>query len=130
MRILLVDDSGTTRAIIRQALEAGNYEVEEANDGPAGLAALERDGTVNLVLLDWNMPGMSGLECLKAIRSNPAFAGVRVMMCTTESGIARIAGAIREGANGYLIKPADAETIRAKVATVLSAVRPTSVASM
>lgn len=106
MRILTVDDSAIIRKIIRSAGESLDFEVEEAGDGREALKKLESDPSpVDLILLDWNMPGMSGLELLKILKSRDGIKKIPVMMVTTESERLNIITAVQAGAVNYLIKP-------------------------
>ncbi len=112
MKILTVDDSKLIRKVVTGTVEALGYEVLAAGHGREALELLEKHfDEVGLVLLDWNMPVMDGLECLKAIRADDRFRSIPVMMLTTESEGARIATAIRAGASHYLTKPFSPEAL-------------------
>lgn len=116
MRILLVDDSGTMRAIQKRILgELGLTEIVEAADGVLALGVLSSQ-RIDLVLLDWNMPNMSGIEALKRIKSNPATSYIPVIMVTSESEKAHILEAVKYGAANYVVKPFSAAVIREKIA--------------
>ncbi len=110
---LVVDDSKVIRRVARRILEELNFEVEEAVDGKD---ALEKSlsNTPAVVLLDWNMPVMDGLEYLKAMRASPNIAQPIVVFCTTENDMSHIRAAIEAGANEYIMKPFDREIIEAK----------------
>jgi len=108
-KVLLVDDSGVMRKIILRALNA--IEVTDVIEAADGAEALEQFSCeeFDLVLTDWNMPNMSGLELLKAIRGSGS--GVPVILITTESEQGRVLEAIQAGASNYLVKPFDQETL-------------------
>lgn len=116
MAILTVDDSTTIRRIVKRALEEQGLEVFEAADGAAGLKVLEEHlSKIQLVILDWNMPGMTGIEVLKAIKANPATKDVVVMMLTSEADQNFVAEALKAGAQNYLTKPFDAKMLNLKI---------------
>jgi two-component system chemotaxis response regulator CheY len=111
---LIVDDSRVLRKIARRILQDLQFTVEEAEDGAAALDICRRnmpDG----ILLDWNMPSMSGIEFLRALRREPTGGKPVVVYCTTENDIAHITEAIGAGANEYLVKPFDKEIVEAKL---------------
>ena len=111
MRALVIDDSRVMRGILRRFLEQLRYEVGEAADGSAGLDQLRRPARPDVVLVDWNMPGLSGLEFVQAVRAQPDLAGVRLMMVTTENEMDRVAQALEAGADEFLMKPFTAEEV-------------------
>jgi len=115
MKALVVDDSRSMRAIIGKQLRELGFTVQEAGGGQEALAALHAGGPVDLVLLDWNMPEMDGCEVLSLIRSEPRYKSVRVMMVTTESEMTQVAVALEAGANEYLMKPFDRESLVEKL---------------
>ena len=104
MRALIVDDSRSLRGFLRSLLEEKEIECEEATSGQAGLDRLHSGLPFDLVLLDWNMPEMNGLEMLKRLRAE-GYGGVKVMMVTTEAENEVILHALEAGANEYLMKP-------------------------
>jgi two-component system chemotaxis response regulator CheY len=104
-RALVVDDSRAVRMIVCRTLRELGYEAGEAGDGLQALEALGREGPVDLILADWNMPEMDGLELLRAIRSNPGHHDIPVIMVTTEAEIAQMVTALDNGANEYIMKP-------------------------
>jgi two-component system chemotaxis response regulator CheY len=112
---LVVDDSRVLRKIARRILQELQYSVDEAEDGAAALDFCRRS-MPDAILLDWNMPTMSGIEFLRALRREPAGDKPVVVYCTTENDIAHITDAIGAGANEYLIKPYDKEIVEAKFA--------------
>ena len=115
MRALVVDDSRAMRAIIAGLLREVGFETAEAGDGPAALDAL-RAAPADLVVLDWHLPGMTGLEIVRAIRAEPAWSAVRVLMITTEVDPARVREALEAGAQEFLMKPFTADHVRDKLA--------------
>jgi two-component system, chemotaxis family, chemotaxis protein CheY len=119
MKILLVDDSGTMRHIERQILtELGLTDVKEAGDGAQALKEVELE-KYDLILMDWNMPKVTGLEALKRLKANPSHKEIPVVMITSESEKSHILDAIRAGAANYLLKPFSAETLKEKIAPFL-----------
>ncbi|HVJ05936.1 MAG TPA: response regulator [Candidatus Saccharimonadales bacterium] len=104
MKALVVDDSSTMRKLLKSILLGAGFEVIEAGDGLEALACLEQ-GASDLVLLDWNMPKMSGVELLSQLRANHNFDQMRIMMVTTESEQEHIMRALQEGADEYVMKP-------------------------
>lgn len=103
---LIVDDSTTVRAAIRTMAQGAGLRVDEAADGAEALARVA-DVMPDVIILDWNMPVMDGLTCLKEFRRLYPGAGTRVVMCTTESELDRIQAALDCGVDEYLIKPFD-----------------------
>ena len=115
MRALVVDDSRSMRTIILKQLKELGFEVYEAENGLEAMSRLHEVKNIHLVLLDWNMPEMDGLEVLSLIRAEPAYQEVRVMMVTTESEMSRVATALEAGASEYLMKPFDREALLEKL---------------
>ena len=118
MKILLVDDSTTMRRIQKNTLEKlGHTDVTEAEDGADALKKLASGG-FELVLMDWNMPNMSGIDALKKIKADPALKAIPVIMVTSESEKTRIMEAIQSGAANYVVKPFQAETLAEKISAI------------
>ncbi|HUA98047.1 MAG TPA: response regulator [Terracidiphilus sp.] len=115
MRALIVDDSRFVRVYLRGLLEARGIACEEAADGQAGLDLLHTSAPFDLALVDWNMPGMTGLEMVRQIRGDPGL-DLRIMMVTTEGENEYIVGALDAGADEYLMKPFDEEALGEKLA--------------
>jgi two-component system, chemotaxis family, chemotaxis protein CheY len=112
-KVLVVDDSGTMRKIILRSLNAlGVTDVVEAGDGSDGLEAFKAN-QFDIVLTDWNMPRMTGLELLKAIRATEST--VPVILITTEAEKGRVLEAVQAGVSDYLVKPFETEGLRAKL---------------
>jgi two-component system chemotaxis response regulator CheY len=119
MKILLVDDSNTMRRIQRMTLEKlGMTDVQEAHDGADAIEKLA-GAAFDLVLMDWNMPNLTGIEALKKIKANPAVKTPPVIMVTSEAEKSRILEAIQAGAADYVIKPFEAETLQKKISGVM-----------
>lgn len=115
MRALIIDDSRFVRGYLRGLLSQNGIECDEASDGKAGLEQLRNGSKFDLVLLDWNMPVMNGLETLKRIRTE-GFSGTQVMMVTTEAENNFIERALEAGADEYLMKPFGPEALEDKLA--------------
>ena len=114
---LVVDDSKVIRMVARRILEELEFSIEEAEDGRVALAQCTR-AMPDVVLLDWNMPNMNGLEFLKALREQPNGSKPVVVFCTTENDMNHISAAITAGADEYIMKPFDREIIEAKFTQV------------
>ncbi|MDT8447783.1 MAG: chemotaxis response regulator CheY [bacterium] len=115
MRILVVDDFATMRRIVKNILRQLGYDnVIEADDGTTALTKLQNE-KVDFVITDWNMPKMSGLELLKAIRSSDNLKEIPVLMVTAEALQENIVAAIKAGVSNYVVKPFDAATINEKI---------------
>lgn len=115
MRALIVDDSRFVRNYLRSLLEAKGIECEEAGDGQAGIGLLNTGMSFDLVLVDWNMPVMDGLEMVRQARAQ-GFVGVKVVMVTIEADNDFILRALEAGADEYLMKPFDEEALSEKLA--------------
>ena len=111
MRALVLDDSRAMRMILTRILREVGFEVAEAADGREGLAQLERGPVPDLALIDWNMPEMDGLSFVKEVRQHDRYAGMMLMMVTTESEQSQIVRALAAGAHEYVIKPFTSEAI-------------------
>ncbi len=105
MKALVIDDSRAMRRIVSGILAGLGYETAEAGDGRQALDLLESGETFDLACIDWNMPVMTGLEFVVAVRANRAWRGMTMMMVTTESEHGQIVRALAAGAHEYLIKP-------------------------
>jgi two-component system chemotaxis response regulator CheY len=115
MRALVIDDSKATREILGDILAELGFEVLKAADGLAGLETLRSAGKVDIVLVDWIMPGMDGYELVLAVREDPALASVRLMMVTTQTEMPKVARALAAGADEYVMKPVTREMIQEKL---------------
>ena len=115
MRALVVDDSSAMRAILGMTLKRRGFEILQAKDGQDALNVLDSRGKVELILIDWNMPGMNGLELLRRIRGLPQYAGTQILMVTTETGIEQMSEALSAGANEYIMKPFTPDVVMDKL---------------
>src|SRR5271166_4566362 len=102
---IVVDDSRAIRMILSRTLRELGYEVREAGNGSEALAALGAGRPADLVMADWNMPVMDGLELLQKIRASTEFASVPVVMVTTEAEVDQMTAAMAAGATEYIMKP-------------------------
>ena len=115
LNFLVVDDFSTMRRIVRNLLkELGFTNVEEAEDGVAALQKL-RGGTFDFIVSDWNMPNMTGIELLRAVRADPALKHLPMLMVTAEAKKENIVEAAQAGASGYVVKPFTAATLDEKL---------------
>ena len=118
MRVLVVDDFSTMRRIVKNILrQLGFNNVVEADDGTTAWEVLNKDN-INFIVSDWNMPNMTGIEALKAIRANPKTAAVPVIMVTSESEKSRILEAVQAGASNYIVKPFTPDVLREKLSAL------------
>lgn len=118
MKFLVVDDFSTMRRIVRNLLkELGYTNVDEAEDGVVALQKLSGGG-IDFVVTDWNMPNMTGIELLRAIRANAQIAHLPVLMITAEAKKENIIEAAQAGASGYIVKPFTAATLSEKLAKI------------
>jgi two-component system chemotaxis response regulator CheY len=114
---LVVDDSKVIRKVARHILETLDFAVQEAADGREALEYCQATPP-DVVLLDWNMPVMSGMEFLRALGQTTLSHRPKVVFCTTENGLAHIRAAIEAGADEYVMKPFDRETLESKLQIV------------
>ena len=116
MRALVIDDSRAMRRIVTGILEGLGYDVMPAGHGREGLDVLETGWVPDLICVDWNMPVMDGLRFVSAVRANPAWRSVTIMMVTSESEQVQIVRALAAGAHEYVIKPFTPDAIVEKLA--------------
>lgn len=115
MKILIVDDFSTMRRIIKNLLrDLGFTNTQEADDGVTALPML-RNGEFDFLVTDWNMPGMSGIELLKAVRADANLSAIPVLMVTAEAKRDQIIEAAQAGVNGYVVKPFTAQVLKEKI---------------
>jgi two-component system chemotaxis response regulator CheY len=115
MKILIVDDFSTMRRIIKNLLrDLGFVNTHEADDGSTALPML-KSGGYDFLVTDWNMPGMTGIELLRAVRADPGLVNLPVLMVTAESKREQIVEAAQAGVNGYVVKPFTAATLEEKI---------------
>ncbi len=115
MKVIVVDDMSTMRRIIKNILkQLGFVNVEEAENGQEALAKM-RAGGVGFVICDWNMPVMSGIELLRAIRADESLKSIPVLMVTAEAQKENVIEAVQAGVNNYIVKPFTAEVLQDKM---------------
>ena len=115
MKILIVDDFSTMRRIIKNLLrDLGFNNTDEADDGNTGLPKLQ-SGNFDFLVTDWNMPGMTGIDLLRAVRADEKLKTLPVLMVTAEAKKEQIILAAQEGVNGYIVKPFTAQTLKEKI---------------
>ncbi len=119
MRVLIVDDFSTMRRILRSVLEEiGFNEIDEADSGSAALYKL-KENNYDIMLTDWNMPNMTGLELLRTVRSINKLSQMPVFLVTAEAKKEQIVEAAEAGVNGYILKPFTTDNMREKLTKVL-----------
>ena len=115
MKVLVVDDFSTMRRIVKNLLrDLGFTNIQEADDGSTALPMLQ-GGDFDFVVTDWNMPGMQGIDLLKAIRADANLAHIPVLLITAEAKKEQIVMAAQAGVNGYIVKPFTAGTLKTKL---------------
>ena len=115
MKILIVDDFSTMRRIINSLMrDLGYANTHEADDGLTALPML-KGGGYDFLVTDWNMPGMQGIDLLKAVRSDPQLVSLPVLLVTAEARREQIVDAAEAGVNGYIVKPFTAQTLKEKI---------------
>ena len=120
LKFLVVDDFSTMRRIVKNLLqELGYNDITEADDGNTALPLL-KNGSFDILITDWNMPGMPGLDLLKAVRADEKLAKMPVLMLTAEAKREQIIEAAQAGVSGYVIKPFTAITLKEKLDKILA----------
>jgi two-component system chemotaxis response regulator CheY len=120
LRFLVVDDFSTMRRMVKGVLhELGYVNITEAEDGTTALPILKAGG-IDFLVTDWNMPGMQGLELLRAVRADPKLSRMPVLLVTAEAKREQIVAAAQAGVNGYVLKPFTAQTLKAKIEKILA----------
>lgn len=115
MKILVVDDFSTMRSIIKKLLkDLGFSNISEADDGTTGLPMLQ-SGSFDFLVTDWNMPGMTGIDLLKAVRADEKLKSLPVLLVTAEAKREQIFEAAKAGVNGYVVKPFTAQVLKEKI---------------
>lgn len=112
---LVVDDSRAMRMVLRRMLEQLGFTVHDAPDGPEALSLVNSGTTPDLVLVDWHMPQMQGIDLVAALRSAPVSFDGRIVMVTTETEMTQMARALAAGADEYLMKPFTADAVTEKL---------------
>lgn len=115
MRALVVDDSRAMRMILKRTLTGIGFEVLEAGDGRQALEVLAAAGPVDLTLVDWNMPVMTGYELIVEVRARRELDAMPIMMVTTETEVSQVTRALEAGANEYVMKPFTEDALREKL---------------
>ena len=115
MKALVIDDSKAMRSILSRMLQGLGFEVLEASNGREGIERLQANGSVDLALVDWNMPEMNGLDFVRTVRAEQSYDGVLLMMVTTETEMENVVRALAAGANEYVMKPFTQEIILEKL---------------
>ncbi|MBP8697029.1 MAG: chemotaxis response regulator CheY [Syntrophobacterales bacterium] len=119
LKILIVDDFATMRKVIRNLLKQGGYEnIVEAEDGAAALKLLKSQ-PVDFIISDWNMPNMSGLELLKAVRADDELKALPFLMVTAEALKDNVVAAVKAGVSNYIVKPFTAEVLNEKIEKIV-----------
>ena len=120
MKLLVVDDSSTMRRIIKNTLARLDYkDVLEGGDGVEGWEQLDTNPDVDMLITDWNMPEMNGLELVKKVRADKRFVDMPIIMVTTEGGKAEVITALKAGVNNYIVKPFTPQILKEKLAAVM-----------
>ncbi len=119
IKILIVDDFTTMRKVIRNLLKSVGYEnIIEAEDGAIALRTL-KNNEVDFIISDWNMPNMSGLELLKAVRADNELSKTPFLMVTAEALQDNVIAAVKAGVSNYIVKPFTAEVLNSKIEKIL-----------
>ncbi len=119
MKILVVDDFTTMRKVVRNLLKQSGYEnIVEAEDGVSALRVLKSQ-KIDFIISDWNMPNMTGLELLKAVRADSEVAQTPFLMVTAEALQENVVAAVKAGVNNYIVKPFTAEVLNDKIAKIV-----------
>jgi two-component system, chemotaxis family, chemotaxis protein CheY len=120
LKLLVVDDSSTMRRIIKNTLARLGYkDILEGADGLEGWAAMDANPDIDMLITDWNMPEMNGLELVKKVRADDRFKDVPIIMVTTEGGKAEVITALKAGVNNYIVKPFTPQVLKEKLAAVM-----------
>lgn len=120
MKILIVDDYNTMLRILRNLLKQLEFvNVEEASDGQAALAKVRGEGGYGLIISDWNMEPMTGIQFLREVRADDSLKHIPFIMVTAESKSENVIAAKEAGVSNYIVKPFNAETLKAKMVSVL-----------
>jgi len=120
LKLLVVDDSSTMRRIIKNTLARLGYkDVLEGADGVEGWNAIDANPDVEMLITDWNMPEMNGLELVKKVRADDRFKDLPIIMVTTEGGKAEVITALKAGVNNYIVKPFTPQVLKEKLGAVM-----------
>jgi len=122
LKFLIVDDSVTMRRIVANSLKTIGHDLfVEASDGKEAMVKLAADGEINFVITDWNMPEVSGLELVKAIRANEKYINLPILMVTTRGLKEDIVEALQAKVNNYIVKPFTPQILKEKIEQIVSA---------
>jgi len=120
LKLLVVDDSSTMRRIIKNTLARLGYkDVLEGADGVEGWEQLDNNPDIEMLITDWNMPEMNGLELVKKVRADARFKDLPIIMVTTEGGKAEVITALKAGVNNYIVKPFTPQVLKEKLGAVM-----------
>jgi len=120
LKLLVVDDSSTMRRIIKNTLaRLGYQDILEGAVGLEGWAAIDANPDVEMLITDWNMPEMNGLELVKKVRADERFKDLPIIMVTTEGGKAEVITALKAGVNNYIVKPFTPQVLKEKLGAVM-----------
>jgi len=120
MKILVVDDSSTMRRIIKNTLgRLGHKDLLEAEDGQVAWDVMGENEGIDILITDWNMPVMNGLELVKKVRAEEKYADLPIIMITTEGGKTEVITALKAGVNNYIVKPFTPQVLQEKLEAVL-----------
>lgn len=120
MKLVVVDDSSTMRRIIKNTLSRLGYDsIFEGEDGIQGWDILDKNPDIGMLITDWNMPNMNGLELVKKVRADARFKDLPIIMVTTEGGKGEVITALKAGVNNYIVKPFTPQVLKEKLGAVL-----------
>ncbi len=120
LKLLVVDDSSTMRRIIKNTLQRLGYDdVLEAEHGVEAWQIMERTPDINVLITDWNMPEMNGLDLVRKVRAEKKYENMPIIMVTTEGGKAEVITALKAGVNNYIVKPFTPQVLKEKLEDVL-----------
>ena len=120
MKLLVVDDSSTMRRIIKNTLARLGYkDILEGADGVEGWNQMDSNPDIEMLITDWNMPEMNGLELVKKVRADERFVDIPIIMVTTEGGKGEVITALKAGVNNYIVKPFTPQVLKEKLGAVM-----------
>ena len=120
MKLLVVDDSSTMRRIIKNTLARLGYkDILEGEDGVQGWNQMDSNPDIDILITDWNMPEMNGLELVQKVRADDRFTDIPIIMVTTEGGKAEVITALKAGVNNYIVKPFTPQVLKEKLGAVI-----------
>ena len=121
MKIMVADDSSTMRRIIKNTLtRMGHEDILEAEDGAIAWSIIDKNDDIDIILTDWNMPNMNGLELVLKVRADDRFKKVPIVMITTEGGKSEVVVALKAGVNNYIVKPFTPQVLKEKLEAFFS----------